>query len=58
MPIMVIIQEACSPILNSKKKDINFTLNNKFGKDVGDFTLITKRLIKPALSGFHNHFVC
>ncbi len=51
MPIMVIIQEACSPIFNSKKKDINFSLNDKFGKDIGDFTEFNQPILsrKPEL---------
>jgi len=46
MPIMVIIQEVCSPIFNSKKKEINFSLNNKLGRDIGDF----KEFNQPILS--------
>ena len=46
MPLMVIIQEACSPIINSKKKKIIFSLNNTFGKEIGDF----KKFNQPVLA--------
>tara|TARA_B100000427_G_C15431342_1_gene560985 strand:- start:270 stop:1118 length:849 start_codon:yes stop_codon:yes gene_type:complete len=51
MPIMVILQEVCSPIFNSKKKEINFSLNNKFGKDIGDFKEFNQPILarKPEL---------
>ena len=51
MPIMVIIQEACSPIFNSNKKEINFSLNNKFGRDIGDFKEFNQPILarKPEL---------
>ena len=37
VPLMVLLEEVCSPILNSKNKEIHFSLNNAFGKDIGDF---------------------
>ena len=51
MPIMVIIQEACSPIFNSNKKEINFSLNNKFGRDISDFKEFNQPILarKPEL---------
>ena len=51
MPIMVILQEVCSPILNPKKKEIHFSLNNKFGKDIGDFKEFNQPILarKPEL---------
>ena len=51
MPIMVILQEVCSPIFNPKKKEIHFSLNNKFGKDIGDFKEFNQPILarKPEL---------
>ena len=51
MPIMVILQEVCSPIFNPKKKEIHFSLNNKFGRDIGDFKEFKQPILarKPEL---------
>ena len=51
MPLMIIIQEACSPIINSKKKKIIFSLNNTFGKEIGDFKEFNQPILarKPEL---------
>ena len=51
MPIMIIIQEVCSPIINSNKKEINYSLNNKFGRDIGDFKEFNQPILarKPEL---------
>ena len=46
MPIMIIIQEACSPILKTKNKKVIFYLNNKLGKEISDF----KEIDQPLLS--------
>ena len=45
MPLMVIIQEACNPIFN-QNKEIIFSLNNNFGKEISDF----KELNQPVLT--------
>ena len=46
VPLMVLLEEVCSPILNSKNKKLIFSLNNAFAKDVTDF----KKLDQPVLT--------
>ena len=46
VPLMVLLEEVCSPSLNSKNKKLIFSLNNAFAKDVTDF----KKLDQPVLT--------
>ena len=46
VPLMVLLEEACSQIFNSKNKELIFSLNNTFAKDVTDF----KKFDQPILT--------